>query len=183
MNELKDINISQDGEEPSFHLSGIESFPEIGLYLDQVLLLVENELSPLVAPGENVLTGAMVNNYVKHRLLPTPVKKKYNRRQVAMLVVICFFKQVYSMAEVASLLRIATAADVDDIDGYDTFVDLVNRQYERCWRSLRGEEMPPTCVEGNSSMSDTPVYRLFHQAVASVCERAVVEYELRKIGD
>jgi hypothetical protein len=87
------------------------------------------------------------------------------------------------MAEVASLLKIASASGTDDIAGYDTFADLVNRQYERCWRSLRGEPMSDTYSDVDPAVAESAVYRLFHQAVVSVCERAVVEYELRKIAD
>jgi len=45
-----------------------------------------------------------VNNYVKTKLLPPPVGKKYGRGQVARLIMICTFKQSLGMAAVRELL-------------------------------------------------------------------------------
>ena len=46
----------------------------------------------------------MVNNYVKQRLLPPPVRKKYGRKHIALLIMICTMKQTIGMAAVASML-------------------------------------------------------------------------------
>jgi hypothetical protein len=45
-----------------------------------------------------------VNNYVKQRLLPPPVNKKYSRKHLALLIMICTFKQSLSMAAVSKML-------------------------------------------------------------------------------
>ena len=39
--------------------------PRIALYMDQVLLVLNQGLAPLSASGEPVVTGTMINNYVK----------------------------------------------------------------------------------------------------------------------
>ncbi|WP_019792032.1 DUF1836 domain-containing protein, partial [Streptococcus sobrinus] len=51
--------------------------PELDLYLDQVLLYV-NQVSKLsTTTTDKGLTASMINNYVKHGLVEKPVKKKY----------------------------------------------------------------------------------------------------------
>lgn len=53
---------------------------------------------------EKLLTPSMVNNYVKMKLLPAPQKKKYGRKHIALLIMICTFKQSLSMAAVEQML-------------------------------------------------------------------------------
>lgn len=71
--------------------------PELDLYLDQVLLYV-NQVSKLsTTTTDKGLTASMINNYVKHGLVEKPVKKKYSRRQLARLIAITTFKPVFSI--------------------------------------------------------------------------------------
>ena len=86
-----------------------EQLPGIALYMDQVTGYVNEVFAPLCPPGaERVLTKAMVNNYVKQRVMAPPSKKKYGRAHVAQLLAICALKQVLSIQEVAQLIRIQT---------------------------------------------------------------------------
>ena len=54
------------------HISRISELPRIELYLDQVLAIVAGELAPVMLPGEVAITGSMVNNYVKQKVVPAP---------------------------------------------------------------------------------------------------------------
>ena len=47
-----------------------EELPELELYMDQVITLVDRYLSPLIEDEKHqLLSSAMVNNYVKHKLV------------------------------------------------------------------------------------------------------------------
>ena len=81
-----------------------ELLPDIGLYMDQVVTLMERTFSPTLPKGE--MTKSMVNNYVKVGLIPRPVGKKYDREHLAMLLMICVLKQALSMESVGQLLDI-----------------------------------------------------------------------------
>jgi len=70
-------------------------------------------------PGETVLTGSMVNNYVKLKLIPAPEKKRYSRDHVAYLVFVCSLKRVFSIAQVQQLIGLGREADVDLEQSYD----------------------------------------------------------------
>lgn len=89
-----------------FRLPAWEELPKIELYMDQVIGLVTQYVGFFVydPAEEKLLTPSMVNNYVKMRLLPPPVRKKYGRKHIALLVMICTFKQSLSMAAVEKML-------------------------------------------------------------------------------
>ncbi|MEG1524630.1 MAG: DUF1836 domain-containing protein [Clostridia bacterium] len=89
-----------------FNLPTWDELPQIGLYMDQVIILLNEYLSYFVYEGndEKLITATMVNNYVKIKLLPAPIKKKYGRAHLACLIMICTFKQTLSMAVVKKML-------------------------------------------------------------------------------
>lgn len=103
----------------SVHVSRYSELPRLDLYLDQLLTLVQEELSFMSVPGETVLTGSMVNNYVKLKLIPAPEKKRYSRDHVAYLVFVCSLKRVFSIAQVQQLIGLGREADVDLEQSYD----------------------------------------------------------------
>ena len=76
-----------------------ELLPDIGLYMDQVITLMDRTFSPALPKGE--MTKSMVNNYVKVGMIPRPVGKKYDREHLAMLLMICVFKQALSMESIS----------------------------------------------------------------------------------
>ena len=82
------------------HIMRIDEMPRIELYLDQVLALVSQSLSFMALPGEELITGSMVNNYVKQRVVPAPRRRRYTRRHVATLTFVCAFKRVFSINEI-----------------------------------------------------------------------------------
>lgn len=102
-----------------------EDIPKIDLYLDQVLLYVNQVCAPISPDKEKGLTASMVNNYVKHGYLTKPDKKKYQRKQIARLIAITTLKSVFSIQEIAQTLNtLQTQASSDQL--YDAFVDYMN---------------------------------------------------------
>ena len=102
-----------------------EDIPNIDLYLDQVLLYVNQVCAPISPDKEKGLTAFMVNNYVKHGYLTKPDKKKYQRKQIARLIAITTLKSVFSIQEIAQTLNtLQTQASSDQL--YDAFVDYMN---------------------------------------------------------
>ena len=102
-----------------------EDIPNIDLYLDQILLYVNQVCAPISPDKDKGLTASMVNNYVKHGYLTKPDKKKYQRRQIARLIAITTLKSVFSIQEIAQTLNtLQTQASSDQL--YDAFVDYMN---------------------------------------------------------
>ena len=97
-----------------FHIPRWEELPEIDLYLDQVVTFVDKYLlyylndnieSKDDKKDQNVITKTMINNYVKQKIIDPPIKKKYNRNNIAYLFVICILKQVYSINDIDKLIK------------------------------------------------------------------------------
>lgn len=110
------------------HVPRWEELPELDLYLDQVVTFVDKYLSGYIKNDFNnqeneenrILTKTMINNYVKQKIIEAPVKKKYNRNNVAYLIVICILKQVYSISDISKLIKIGLRHTPIDV-AYNTF--------------------------------------------------------------
>ena len=83
-----------------------EDIPNIDLYMDQVTTFMDNKLRQTTRnPGDDkILTKTMINNYTKNDLLPPPVKKKYSKEHVLLLIFIYYFKGILSINDIQSLL-------------------------------------------------------------------------------
>lgn len=77
-----------------------KELPELELYLDQVLLYVNQQTSFSISHKEKPLTASMVNNYVKQGYLPKPIKKKYGRNHLARLIVLTICKPVFPIVAI-----------------------------------------------------------------------------------
>ena len=119
-----DIDIS------NFHIPRWEELPNIDLYMDQVVSLIEEHLSSLVIlndkKNDKVVTKTMINNYVKHGILNPPTNKKYNKDNLARLIVICILKQVYSINDINSLITLALETSGIELS-YNKFCLLVEK--------------------------------------------------------
>lgn len=120
---------NEEPKEPSnVHIPRWNELPNVDLYLDQVVTLINNSLSDFLRSNQNdenkkenqILTKTMINNYVKNNLIDAPEKKKYSKIQCAKLFVICILKQVYSMNEISKLIDMALkSSDIEQ--AYNSF--------------------------------------------------------------
>lgn len=114
----------------NFHIPRWEELPNIDLYLDQIVTLIEDYLKNLIpakdSKDDKVLTKTMINNYVKHGILKPPVNKKYNRTHIARLIVICILKQVYCINNINSLIKIALETSSIEVS-YNKFCIVVEK--------------------------------------------------------
>ena len=63
-----------------FRLPDWESLPQLGLYMDQVILLLRQYLGPLSRSEEDKpITASIINNYVRLKVMPPPVKNTCER--------------------------------------------------------------------------------------------------------
>jgi hypothetical protein len=78
-------------------------FPDISLYKDQVLTYMERQL--IHFSEEDRITSAMINNYIKAKLIPRAEGKKYTREHLAGLTEIGLLKQVLTVEDTGYLLQ------------------------------------------------------------------------------
>ncbi len=122
-----------DNDILNFHIPRWNELPNIDLYLDQIVTLLEDILKnfvPLKDKNEDkVITKTMINNYVKHGVLKPPVNKKYNKEHIARLIVICIIKKVYSINDINSLIKLALETSGIEIS-YNKFCILLEKSID-----------------------------------------------------
>lgn len=121
----------------SFHLPTWEELPDLELYMDQVVSLVIRyvNLQPHSAPKDSILTASAVNNYVRLKLIPPPVKKRYSRIHLAYLIVICCLKGSMSLSSIQQMFP-ATLPEEEIRQIYTNFVHRYRTAYLRCVEQL-----------------------------------------------
>ncbi len=83
-----------------FRLPRWEEIPNLGLYMEQVTVLLREYLDylPPELKDEQFITAATINNYVRIKVMPEPVKRRYYRVHIAYLIIILTLKQSLSIA-------------------------------------------------------------------------------------
>ena len=85
------------------------------------------------------ITASMINNYVKMKLIPAPVKKRYGVRQLARLIVICSLKRDFSIAELSAMMNIELARYENRVI-YNVFCEEMERTIHQVFL---GEQIAP----------------------------------------
>lgn len=108
-----------------------DDIPNIDLYMDQVTTFMDEHLrSSKRYEDDKVLTKTMINNYAKNNLLPPPVKKKYSKEHVLVMIFIYYFKNILSIKDIETLLNPITEKyfgshfDMDMNDIYEEVLEL-----------------------------------------------------------
>ena len=89
-----------------FRLPLWEEIPDLGLYMEQVISLLRDYLDylPPELKEEQFITATTINNYVRKKIMPEPVKKKYYRSHIAYLVMVCTLKQSLSIPTLRTMI-------------------------------------------------------------------------------
>ena len=108
----------------NFHLPRWNELPNIDLYIDQLVTLLEQYLSDYIKneneKEDKLVTKTMINNYVKHGVIKPPVNKKYNKQHMATLFVVFILKQVYSISDIKKLITLGVKTSPIE-QAYDRF--------------------------------------------------------------
>ena len=92
----------------SYRLPMWDEIPDFGLYMEQVISLLKDYLDymPPELKEAQFITPATINNYVRKRIMPEPVRKKYYRTHIAFLIMICSLKQCISIPTLQTMLPV-----------------------------------------------------------------------------
>lgn len=102
-----------------YHLPEWDAIPNFGLYMDQVVSLLEEYLNFIPCDEKNkFVTASTINNYVRLKIMPAPIKRKYYRTHIAYLIFILVLKQTLSINDVQKLVPLDLSEEqVRDIYG------------------------------------------------------------------
>lgn len=89
-----------------FRLPRWDELPDMDLYMDQVVMLLQRYLNflPEDEHGNAAITASIINNYVRLKIMPAPVKKKYTRVHMAYLIMVCSLKQSVNIPYIQKML-------------------------------------------------------------------------------
>ncbi len=121
--------------------------PNIDLYMDQVTTFMDRNLANTTRfkNEDKVLTKTMINNYAKNDLLPPPIKKKYSKEHVLVLILIYYFKNVLSISDIQRILNPLTEKyfgsdkDLSIKEIYDEVADLGDDYIDRLKEDVRAK--------------------------------------------
>ena len=111
----------------SYRLPTWDEIPDFGLYMEQVITLLKDYLDylPPELKEEQFITAATINNYVRKKFMPEPVKKKYYRVHIAYLLMICSLKQSLSLSTLQTMIPM----DLSEEELRDTYNSYVTRHH------------------------------------------------------
>lgn len=161
------------------HIMRTDEMPNIELYRDQVLSIVSSELAPLYTPDEKIITGSMVNNYVKQQVIPAPSRKRYAKQHLTHLLIVCALKRVLSISQVAQLVALCHEQGVDLGKTYDELVrcletDLRDR-FSHEGRVASGQPSMPTLERTDGTPVTGMLPTLLQAAIGLVANKVYLE--------
>ena len=163
------------------HIMRIDEMPRIELYLDQVLALVSQSLSFMALPGEELITGSMVNNYVKQRVVPAPRRRRYTRRHVATLTFVCAFKRVFSINEIKALYEACIDEGVNVASAYDELAGALEQAVAQRFEGEGALAAPRVTLVGASGAEVAPgISRVMAAGIEAVADQVFVERSLER---
>lgn len=136
-----------------------DDIPNIDLYMDQATTFMDKRLRKTTRdPKEDkILTKTMINNYTKNNLLPPPIKKKYSKEHIILLIFIYHFKGILSINDIQTLLKPITEqffegkSDFKLEDIYDEVFSLEKSQIDKM-----KEDVIQKFMVSNETFEDCP---------------------------
>lgn len=109
----------------NFKLPNYELLPSIPLYMEQVTKYINMSLAPLVNDdNSSLITGYMVNNYVKAKIINPPKDKQYDDEHIAYLIFITLLKNSASLKDIATFIELDKEFIKDRKDLYNFYKKL-----------------------------------------------------------
>lgn len=156
-----------------------KDLPDFGIYSEQLVEIVNKALEAMF-DKDNKLTKSMVNNYVKHKIMPSPIKKRYFRNHIVYCIVITVFKNNLSIAEIdGGILHELKKSSIEE--SYNYFCDKIESVLRLIIDILNKQDDPDTKMTANIDV-DLDKRNGLTLAIVSVCTKVItqklLEYEL-----
>ncbi len=156
-----------------------KDLPDFGIYSEQLVEIVNKALEAMF-DKDNKLTKSMVNNYVKHKIMPSPIKKRYFRNHIVYCIVITVFKNNLSMTEIdGGILHELKKSSIEE--SYNYFCDKIESVMRLIIDILDKQDDPDTKMTATIDV-DLDKRNGLTLAIVSVCTKVItqklLEYEL-----
>ena len=136
----------------TYSLPQWEHLPDIDLYMDQVISIIEKYLKIYikVTGSDKLITPSMINNYVKLSIIPSPDKKKYSRIHLAYLLVICTLKQTLNMSTIQKIMP-SNLTEEEVMNTYNSFIKNQHKAYLYVVEHTKAVSNPILSYDGENS--------------------------------
>lgn len=153
----------------SRRLPRFEDLPAIDLYMDQIIALLEEYLKNFEGDQnkENkLITSSMINNYVKQKIIPPPIKKKYNKTHLSYLIIICLMKPITSISVINEMIEEQLLEH-----GIDEVLDMFCIKYENSFKRIF--ELAKKDMEGNKETSENQYILMGNMAISMAISSSI----------
>lgn len=130
-----DINNYINSQKSSTNIN-LDDFPEIDLYMDQVIQLFESKLNYTKRnEDDKILTKTMINNYAKGNLLMKIKNKKYTKEHMILIGLIYNLKGALSLTDIKTMFdpiieSFSKDEDYPLYDIYESFLKIYDSNLE-----------------------------------------------------
>ena len=121
MDELLELKQRLEQERPA----DWNQLPDLSLYMDQIISFMPRQL--IHFDESDVLTSAMVNNYIKDGLVPRAEGKRYGPIHLGYLTAVCALKKVLSVRDIGVLITAGQERMDDPERLYSYFCSALDR--------------------------------------------------------
>ena len=170
-------------------LPAFAAIPEDGLYMEQVLVFVNESLNFL--EKDERLTSFMVNNYVKGKMIPAPEKKKYGKEQIGYLLALTLLKETLSIPDIGTLIDLESGVSSSKERLYKFWAKMEERLYRQgaisLMRQIDGveqrykKEAEENVVFASDNAKDAIGYLALRLAVQAQVDKALSEFLIKQI--
>lgn len=153
-----------------------KDLPDFGIYSEQLVEIVNKALEAMF-DEDNKLTKSMVNNYVKHKIMPSPIKKRYFRNHIVYCIVITVLKNILSIAEIdEGILHELNKSPIEE--SYNYFCNKME-EVMRLVISILDRQSSPE-IKGRASIDiDLDKRNGLTLAIVSVCTKVITQKLLK----
>lgn len=109
----------------------IDDLPALDLYIDQLLMLIENKSEDKKRQkSDKILTKTMINNYSKEGLIFPAKGKKYTQEHILQILMILSMKNTLSLTDIKMVMQNVTQREDYSTESlkmcYNTYLSLKN---------------------------------------------------------
>ena len=168
-----------------------DEIPDIDLYMDQVTTFMDEHLksSTRIQTDEKLMTKTMINNYAKNDVIPPPVRKKYTKEHVLVLIIVYYFKSILQINDIKDLIKPVTdkffgnGCDFAIEDIYNEIFSDKKDQLDKILEDVKSEYEESLTKFKDAPEDDREYLELFSFVCTLGCDVFVKKLLIEKIVD
>jgi hypothetical protein len=156
--------------------------PNFPVYCDQLLQIVNDELSFMQISDEQLITKSMVNNYVKWNMIPKPVKKKYEKLHIASVIVITILKPILPISKIKDGIQLQTILQGNE-RAYDAFCEVLEESIRNVFLSILDQRNPYVLEERKIEFEKLAISSITTALASKLLTEKIIETKIKKYND